>query len=91
MQLKKRHASGAIRVAIRHRFLRSVLTYRSTLRSVLGTGGASHHGSDSIRHGFTRLVSERCVRPLTERSVLLCRCAVLIDRPSDTEALGQLA
>ena len=89
---------GWSRGAIRHRFLRSVLTYRkyaprgprnrrrlatrlrlhatlfctgssvarsatascgpssrtgSTLRAVLGTGGASHHGSDSIRHCFT--------------------------------------
>jgi hypothetical protein len=46
------NAWSRIRGAIRHRLLRSVLTYGSTLRAVLTTGGASHHGSDSIRHCF---------------------------------------
>ncbi|MEY4581785.1 MAG: hypothetical protein RL701_6488 [Pseudomonadota bacterium] len=58
-------AWGAIRSAIRHRSLRGVcreanplggLTYQSTLRALLGTGGASHYVSrpnrpDSTAHG----------------------------------------
>ena len=44
----KQGAWTAIRAAIRHRFLRSVLTYMSTLRAVLGTGGASQPASRSM-------------------------------------------
>jgi hypothetical protein len=43
-------AWGAIHAAIHHRFLRCVLTYKSTLRALLGTGGASQRASRPIRH-----------------------------------------
>jgi hypothetical protein len=49
------NAWSAIHAAIRHRFLRCVLTYRSRLRALLETGGASRRASHSIRHCLQQL------------------------------------